>query len=68
MRDGIDGLIVPERNPEALAEAVLSIVDDRDRRAALSRAARERAQEFTWGGFAAKVIEATRFASTMENE
>ena len=59
VRDGVDGLIVPERNPEALAEAVRSIVEDRDMRAAMSRAARERAQAFTWDGFAHDVIAAT---------
>lgn len=63
VRDGIDGIIVPERDPEALAEAVRTIVQDRDRREAMSLAARERAQSFTWDGFAATVIEAARHLS-----
>lgn len=65
VRDGIDGIIVPERDPEALAEAVLSIIVDRGRRAAMSYAARERAQMFTWDRFARDVIEAT-LAATLE--
>jgi hypothetical protein len=60
VRDGIDGIIVPERDPAALAEAVRSIVEDRDRRDAMGRSARERAQQFTWDGFASQVIDATQ--------
>jgi glycosyltransferase involved in cell wall biosynthesis len=63
VRDGIDGIIVPERDPHAVVEAVLSIVHDRDKRNAMGLAARERAQAFTWDAFADKVIEATRRAS-----
>jgi len=59
VRHGVDGIVVPERDPEALVEAVRSIVEDRDMRAAMSRAARERAQEFTWDSFAQHVIEET---------
>ncbi len=60
VRDGVDGIIVPERDPVAIAEAVRSIVRDREKRDAMSRAARERAQAFTWDGFAAQVIAATK--------
>ncbi len=60
VRDGVDGVIVPERDPVAIAQAARSIVEDREKRNAMSRAARERAQAFTWDGFADQVIEATR--------
>lgn len=60
VRNGIDGIIVPERDPKALVEAVRSIVEDRDKRDAMSKAARERAQQFTWDAFARQVIEATQ--------
>lgn len=56
IRHGIDGLIVPERDSEALAEAVLSIVNDRGLRDEMSLAARARALEFTWDRFASEVI------------
>jgi len=59
VRDGVDGLIIPERHPEALAQAIMSIVLDRDRREAMSQAARQRAQVFTWDGFVHRVIQAT---------
>lgn len=59
VRHGIDGLIVPERDPEALAEAILSIVRNREMRENMSRSARARALEFTWDGFAQEVIRVT---------
>jgi glycosyltransferase involved in cell wall biosynthesis len=55
-RDGIDGLIVPERDPDALAAAIESIVEDRSRRARMAAAARERAREFTVDKFASRLI------------
>ena len=42
VRDGIEGRIVPERDPVALADAIAEIVEDRDKRARMSVAARER--------------------------
>jgi glycosyltransferase involved in cell wall biosynthesis len=48
VRDGIEGRIVPERDPAALADALAEIVEDRDQRARMSVAARQRAREFTW--------------------
>lgn len=60
VRHGIDGVIVPERDPKAIADAVRSIVGDRDKRDAMSKAARQGAQQFTWDGFARRVIEATQ--------
>lgn len=64
VRDGVDGTIVPEGNPEAIAKAVEAIVKDRDLRESMSRAARERAQQFGWDGFAKSVIDATMSASS----
>ncbi|MEL6757092.1 MAG: glycosyltransferase family 4 protein [Pseudomonadota bacterium] len=56
VRDGVDGIIVPERDPEALANAVRSIVEDRDKREAMSKEARRRAQTFTWENFISNVV------------
>lgn len=58
VRDGVDGYIIPERDPEALANAIWSVVENRSRRAVMSQAARERAQEVSWDSFATTVIEA----------
>lgn len=57
VRDGIDGLIVPERDPEALAAAIEAVVEDRPRRQRMAAAAREWAREFTVDGFAGRLAE-----------
>lgn len=36
---GVDGMIVPERDGKAIADAVISLLEDRDRRQAIARAA-----------------------------
>ena len=59
VRDGIEGCIVPERNPEALAMAIERIVDDRARRTEMAAAARVRAMDFTWKAFGERLIAAT---------
>lgn len=43
VRDGVDGLIVPERNGLSLAEAIRSICEDRMKRSRMSEAALETA-------------------------
>lgn len=48
VRDGIEGFIVPQRNPGALAERIHQLMDDRALRDRMSAAARERARQFTW--------------------
>jgi glycosyltransferase involved in cell wall biosynthesis len=58
VRDGIDGMIVPERDPEALADAIEQIVENRDLRERMSNSARDRVTAFTWDNFAGQVIDA----------
>jgi glycosyltransferase involved in cell wall biosynthesis len=58
VRDGVEGLIVPERDAAALAAAIEEIVGDRARRADMARAARQRAQEFTWARYGERLIAA----------
>ena len=41
IRDGVTGILVPPREPEAIAEAVLALARDPVRRAAMGKAARE---------------------------
>jgi glycosyltransferase involved in cell wall biosynthesis len=48
VRDGVDGLLVPIRAPDALASAIASLADDPERRRAMARSARARAEAFTW--------------------
>lgn len=58
VREGIDGHIIPARDPESLAEAVASIVENREKRETMSRAARLRARNQNWDAFARTVIAA----------
>lgn len=57
-RDGIEGLIVPERDSDALADAIESIIENRGLRTTMAAAARERAREFTWDKYGERLIAA----------
>lgn len=59
-RDGVEGRIVPERDPAALADAIESVIENRDLRGKLSAAARERAREFTWEKYGERLIGALK--------
>jgi phosphatidylinositol alpha-mannosyltransferase len=48
VRDGVDGLLVPPRDPGALAAAMARVLDDPELASTLARAGRERAREFSW--------------------
>lgn len=63
VRDGVDGFIVPIRSPESVADRVQELLGDRALRAQMSRSARSRAAEFTWGRFGDRLLEALRSAS-----
>ncbi len=58
VRDGIEGRIVPSRNPEVLANAIVEIIEDREKRERMARAARERARDYTWDRYAERLIAA----------
>ena len=60
VRDGIDGRIVPERDPVALADAIAEVVEDPDKRARMSVAARARARDFTWERYGERLVGALR--------
>lgn len=60
VRDGIDGRIVPSRDPEALANATAEIVEDRQKRERMSRAARDRAHDYTWERYGERLLAALR--------
>jgi glycosyltransferase involved in cell wall biosynthesis len=47
--DGIEGLLVPEQEPEPLARALASLIEDSQRRRTMGAAARSKAErELTW--------------------
>ena len=46
IKDGEDGIIVENGNSSALAQGILSLIDDKDKREAMSEAARKNSQRF----------------------
>jgi glycosyltransferase involved in cell wall biosynthesis len=60
VRDGIEGCIVPERDPEALAAAIRELVEDRQKRDLMADAARDRAREYTWGKYGERLVMALK--------
>lgn len=49
--DGVDGWLVPPRDVDALVDVFRRCAADRDRTAAIGRAARARAERWTWQNF-----------------
>ncbi len=48
VRGGLDGLLIDPRDPQSIADAMLSIIADESRRSELSRRASGRAADFSW--------------------
>jgi glycosyltransferase involved in cell wall biosynthesis len=48
VREGIDGFVVPRRNPDAIADCVLKLKNDPNLAVNMGLEARERAMQFTW--------------------
>lgn len=59
-REGIEGKIVPARDPTALADALAEVVEDRAERDRMAAAARERAREFTWEQYGYRLLSTLR--------
>ncbi len=53
VRDGVDGVIVPSRDPVALADAIEDVVQNRSLRDSMAQNARLRAAAFSWTEFGA---------------
>jgi glycosyltransferase involved in cell wall biosynthesis len=65
--DGREGLIIPERDPEALATAIEKVVSDRDLRAELANRAAATAKLHdlgAWGERLTKILERVAFGSS----
>jgi glycosyltransferase involved in cell wall biosynthesis len=60
VRDGIDGRIIPSRDPEVLAEAIGEIIEDREKRERMAHAARERARDYTWERYGERLVTALK--------
>ena len=57
VRRGREGLLVPPRDPKALAVAIARLLDEPELRAEMSENGRQRAEEFGWPRVTAKVEE-----------
>jgi phosphatidylinositol alpha-mannosyltransferase len=57
VRDGLDGILVPPADPDALARALVSVLTDESRRGTLAAAGLERAQEYAWPKVAQRTLD-----------
>ena len=65
VQDGVNGLIIPPNDPDALAAAIERLYRDRDLGARLGAAGRQRVVEnFTWEQFGERLLEAYRVVLT----
>jgi phosphatidyl-myo-inositol alpha-mannosyltransferase len=55
VRDGVDGLLVPPNDPNALAAAIRRVLSEPELAAALKAAGRSRAQAFSWQAVAPRL-------------
>lgn len=55
--EGRDGMIVPVRAPEAIAEALTRLAEDEAQRRAMGEAARAKAQSMTWERYETQIAE-----------
>jgi glycosyltransferase involved in cell wall biosynthesis len=60
VRDGIEGRIVPSRDAEALANAILEINGDRGKRTTMANAAQQRAKDFTLEKYGERLVAALK--------
>ncbi len=57
IRDGVDGILVPPADPDALAAALVSVLTSEQRRRALAAAGPARAQEYAWPRVAQRTLD-----------
>ena len=55
---GKTGYLVPIRSPESIAEAILSLADDRHLLQYMSEQARRKAAEYTWSQYTNRIVQA----------
>jgi phosphatidyl-myo-inositol alpha-mannosyltransferase len=60
VRDQIEGLLVPPRDPEALSRSVGDVLEDADLAKRLGEAGRQRARRYSWDTVAAEIEEVYR--------
>jgi len=60
VRDGVDGFIVPIRDPQALAEKLVWLYEHPEARREMGRSAAQRVREFTWARYGERLLEVYR--------
>lgn len=60
VREGTDGFVIPPRDPEAIAAALVKLRDDRSLLQAMSKAALERSSEFSITRYGDQLVETIR--------
>jgi glycosyltransferase involved in cell wall biosynthesis len=58
LNEGIEGFLVPTSNPHAIVEKLDFLHCDRERLAAMSEAARKKAEKLRWAAYRQKLVEA----------
>ena len=56
MTNGVEGLLVRPEDPQALADAIIEVLRDPDRRARMIERGRERAQYYSWDRVSSQVL------------
>lgn len=57
-RDGIDGFIIPARDPKAIGEKITELYENLEKRLAMGASARKHVEQFTWERCAESLISA----------
>ena len=57
VRDGVNGILVPFDDPEALGKAMRSLSEDREKRLRMGQAAMKTAAEFSWPAYGKRYAE-----------
>jgi glycosyltransferase involved in cell wall biosynthesis len=60
VEDGVEGFLVPPRDPQAIAERLRRLSADGELRVRMGRAARARAEEHAWPRFEARFLDVLR--------
>ena len=60
VKNGREGLVVPPKNPKALADAIIKILEDDKLRKKMSRNALKKAEELSWNNIAKKHLRVYR--------
>jgi alpha-maltose-1-phosphate synthase len=57
IEDGVEGWVVPIRDPDAIADRLRRLYDDRNLQREMSRAARAKAEQYPWGRYGEAMLE-----------